>query len=311
VLQSCFSNTRLREPIHPFPGHDVIAAADRCLSRMYTLPYIGTISCQEEIDWMRSFAEAENTARMWFYSLPFVFDLIEAFGLTDDARYGLEAFRILVSFFEWSESASGEQLAYADEHAVTNRTCVLVAFAHRMCGARDLFTIENENQITDWMHRHGEYLFRDDHYVANNHRLMVDRALLQLAVQMHGVNPSQSEICRTKALKQISSSLDLAFDDQGMNTENSPSYHFLNCSIYEKCIDLIINCGFDSGLVLELARKIQLARSVGRLLVDEKGQVPLIGDSDFRPQVTDGPVRANKAFKGAGLLVIRSPTIDL
>lgn len=83
-------------------------------------------------------------------------------------------------------------MTFADEHAVANRGA-LVAMLESILTRGDLFEPAPTASLNSGAHRTRRLAGRPSHYIRNNHGIMMDRALLQLAMEFEGVNAHKAE----------------------------------------------------------------------------------------------------------------------
>ena len=141
--------------------------------------------------------------------------------------------------------------------------------------------------------RHAEWLFDDSHYVENNHGVMMDHALLQFSLLIECVDPVLSSKYREKTLQRLSMMLTKTFLPDGYCTENSPSYHYVNFSLFTTIYHFLtkFSIEFDKEKWINILDK---SKTAGELLLRPDGSIPLIGDSAHYPLAFFNKVRQHK-----------------
>ena len=183
----------LRYGLWPWPLHDIVEFAENALANRWILPTVGVVDMSAGIDWDSTVDKAANSHRLWFHSLPFVHDLVEAYLATGEARYLAHAEHLFLDYLRWSGASEGATaIAWSDEHAVANRCHVVIALLFAALkrqgeGDSDLWRIGRRH-----LRRHAEWLADDRHYVRSNRGTMMDRALLSAALAL-GEEPCAAE----------------------------------------------------------------------------------------------------------------------
>lgn len=86
---------------------------------------------------------------------------------------------------------------------------------------------------------HAEWLSVEQHYVMNNHGVMMDMALAQFSVILGTVYKGMSERYSKTSIKRLEMMLDQTFDSEGCCTENSSTYHFVNYSLFQTILKYV------------------------------------------------------------------------
>lgn len=303
---------KLNSIVSPWPAHDIISAAESAIKGVFLLPHVGAVDFSSEKDWGRTFEGAANSKQLWFHSLPFIHDLAEAYAQTQEARYIRAALDLFCDYWKWVRgTGAAYDTAFADEHAVANRACVVAALIDRVSRGHEEVSPPTKALLVSALLQHGDWLCADAYYVENNHGVMMDRSLLQLAVQIREFDQKRYEHWATVATRRINRMLEVSFDRDGMNAENSPGYHVLNVALFSK-ITAFMRAHHIEGLGLDQAEhKISLAEKVSQLLVRSDGTVLPIGDTEIRTYPYIKPRFASFPFFDSGLAVIRTDQLDV
>lgn len=304
------SSTPLKTAHWPWPKMNVNEVADRALGNEMFMPNIGYVDIGNINDWHAELGGAANSKKLWINSLvtPHAC-LAESKG---DDKYFNKSVDLIKAYLSQYDVGKGLfDIAWKDEHAVSNRLFVLCAFIHHLVDEED--TSLSQLDLLYHAERHAQWLSYDEHYVKNNHGVMMDLSLAQYSVLIRDIDPKQADAYLQIALKRLGMMLDDTFDSKGCCTENSPTYHFVNYSLFLSIFSFLEKYakGFDLSGWEETLEK---AKTVGALLLRPDGTVPLIGDSESRPS-TFFPNVEPELSKGvgyypeAGLLVLSDDNI--
>ncbi|MDP5131424.1 MAG: heparinase II/III family protein [Paraglaciecola sp.] len=288
TVSQAVKNGLLRDGVTPYSNVDPILAAEKVMQGSFIFPYVGEldVSKNNEINWQPVFEDNRASKELWFYSFVFLDYLIKAYVITNHDSFWEKAVEFYFSYQNWkTATAESNVKLFNDEHAVTNRSLVFSQFLHVATKKSDARLYE---QLGNDLKSHADWLMQDEHYVYNNHGVMMDRALLNAYTQLRElsnsmiISVSPSELWLEKALFRLNMMIEKTFDSKGCCTENSPSYHMLNLSLFG-AIDSFLrknnveNASFNS--------KLKLALDAANFMIHEDGTLPLIGDSENKASV--------------------------
>lgn len=305
---------RLIEPINPWLKHDIQRSADCALDNIWMLP-TGVEDMSKELNWGYKFSDGGNSKQLWLHSLPFIDDLVVCYLNTSDDRYINHAIYLIENYFDWiSESNSNKNIAWRDEHAVSNRACVMARILHS-----NFSNIEKNTLNKIFIHAIDCARFLADpvHYVRNNHGLMMDRSLFQFTLLLDYYDSTltgQLNEWQNLALSRTFMMLDATFDSLGCCTENSPAYQFVNIDIFQNIADFYEAHGFSSQAD-KIMRKLESARSVAGILLRDDGSVPMIGDTVLNSSLYTDPRVSIRYGSGyypeSGFYIYKSKRLNL
>ncbi|MDR7119314.1 heparinase II/III family protein [Rheinheimera soli] len=320
ALQDAIKKGLLRDGVTSYSNVEPVQAARQILVNSYVFPYVGELPIWTNggIQWTVQFENNAASKNLWFYSLVFIDYLVKAAVLEADDIYWEKAIELYRSYKKWREQdKNSKSLLFRDEHAVTNRACVFSQLLHcvlnRATDNEDLILLVQD--IVDELIEHGDWLALDEHYVFNNHGIMMDRALLNLVVQFRSYNSERfsekNDLWLNKSLERLNMMLHRVFDKDGCCTENSPSYHMLNMSLFG-AIDSFIrnnNLSIEKNEINVVLKQVIEASSY---MFHEDGTLPLVGDSEERPSVfvPDGFYKDKFGFgffPDAGFCFVKEP----
>jgi len=242
------------------------------------LPVVGLVDMSNGLDWDINFAEANKTKLMWLHSLPFVHYLLEAHVIAGDAKYLARAHELLTDYLDWQSLAEvNRRRAWADEHAVANRSCTIAAMIFSLQRSdpidKDLINYYEKVLIT-----HAEYLLNQKNYVLNNHGVMMDQMLLQASRLICNSNLALASSWQKVALERLEHMAIQTFDADGCCTENSSIYHLINLNLFKQIIEFADQNDL-SELMKDISSRIAMAEKVAPLFLRDDKSLPMIGDS--------------------------------
>lgn len=300
-------STPLKDARWPWPKMNVNEVAERALGNEIFMPNIGYVDIVDINDWQAELGDAANSKKLWINSLVTPHACLAE--SKDDAshKYFKKSVDLIKAYLRQYDVGQGLfDIAWKDEHAVSNRLFVLCAFIHHLVDVEDASLSQLE--LLYHAEKHAQWLSQDEHYVKNNHGVMMDLSLAQYSVMIRDINPKQADAYLEIALRRLDIMLDDTFDSQGCCTENSPTYHFVNYSLFLSIFSFLEEYakGFDLSGWEETLEK---AKAVGALLLRPDGTVPLIGDSEskpgtFFPNVEPELSKGVGYYPEAGLLVL-------
>lgn len=319
LLQQAIKRGALRDGVTPYSNVEPLAAADKVLSGDFVFPYVGALPVwqQQALVWRPDFGDNSASKALWFYSLVFIDYLVKAAVVTEQEQYWQKALQLFASYRQFrGADPQATVVLFRDEHAVTNRACVLSQMLHVLQRRADAAAHGDLQQVLlAELAEHADWLVRDEHYVFNNHGIMMDRALLNLVVHCRELAPAHyqqsSEIWLKQALGRIMLMLEKTFDEHGCCTENSPSYHMLNLSLFG-AINSFISRHQLAPADNAIAAVLKKAIAAAAFQVYEDGSLPLIGDSEAKASVfVSESYHKGKFgvgyFPAAGFCIVKQP----
>lgn len=314
----------LKKAHWPWPKMDISEVARQASKQNIYMPNIGYLSIDIHDGWKADLGDAANSKRLWLNSLVSAHACLE-YGINnpvDSEKYLTVGADLVKSYLEIYVSEQGIfQDAWRDEHAVANRLFVLTAFMHYASCPEvphpevDFSMISKIIPIASIFHHaliHAEWLNSDKNYVKNNHGVMMDISLAQFSVILRGIDKSLSERYSLTSRRRLNSMLELTFDKDGCCTENSPTYHFVNYSLFSVVLDFLLKYDLIKD-VSNWMDRLNKARNVGNLFLRSDKTIPLIGDSEnilgtFFPQADVVDHRYGFGYyEDAGFFVVSQP----
>lgn len=243
------------------------------------MPNIGYIKVDRSDSWKAELGDAANSKRLWINSLVTSHALLKLGRESQRIDYVSLAGDFVKSYFDFCDRGDGVFVdAWKDEHAVSNRLFVLTAFLVDSLKYHEEEVV-SQARLIYIAERHANWLADEKNYVKNNHGVMMDLALAQFGLFIKLIDMSMAEKYIEIAINRLGMMFDLTFDAEGCCTENSPSYHFVNYSLFS-AIEQFLNkhdlLKTDNQWKLTLSK----ARKVGNLFMRPDGSIPVIGDSE-------------------------------
>lgn len=314
----------LKKAHWPWPKMDIPEVAKQAGDNNLYMPNIGFLKIDIGNEWKTELGNAANSKRLWINSLVSAHACLE-YGIKISEKseeYFTIGANIVKSYIENYNSDRGVfQDAWRDEHAVANRLFVLTAFIHYASDSAEpvseiylsaLNKYISIEKIFSHALIHAEWLNNDLYYVKNNHGVMMDIALAQFSLILGSIDNFLAERYLKTIRRRLEMMLDLTFDKDGCCTENSPTYHFVNYSLYSAALNFLTEYNLIEN-IKKWQDKLNKVRGVGNLFLRSDKTIPLIGDSEsvlgtFFPQADVVDHRYGLGYyNDAGFFVISQP----
>ncbi|WP_271399350.1 heparinase II/III domain-containing protein [Salinicoccus roseus] len=250
------------------------AYADELLEGRYRLhPNVGVLVFEDGIEWSFQTEKNPRTTQIYLHSMNYLNYLVYAHNETGEGKY-LEKGKEILS--HWHEHHAGMEkretnnnLAW-NEHAVSSRAInALWLKAH----APD--TLEADGQFTSFIKHHLEFLTDNANYTENNHGIMMDKAVLIIALFLADAEEKKPYI--TIAKKRLEKVLMRDFSYRHVHLENSPEYHRIVVKWFAELAKILKE--MDAGFHRTYYNKIKRAKDYLGYVIDYNHQLPLLGDT--------------------------------
>ena len=228
----------------------------------------------EKINWSADPFD-DITWDFYFHSLWMVNYLLDAYSLTLDDKYLVEARDIILS---WNQANPDKQnqssISAWKDHSTSNRLTMYVHFWDYYKGS-NLSNLTFESDFMSIIHSHTNFTADPDYYAWwNNHGLFQSQALLQIGVFFPEFTESEYWIDLSKS--RISTRISTNVTDSGIYKEHSTSYHYLALKLF---MNIKTFCDHYSIEFSELDIKIDKMQEYMGYAAKIDGTVPMIGDS--------------------------------
>ncbi|ODP97417.1 hypothetical protein BGL48_14030 [Salinivibrio sp. SS3] len=276
-----FSSTPLEKSRWPWPKMDTREVAERALVNDIFMPNIGYVNIGDVNAWSTELGGAANSKKLWVNSLVTPHACLAESEGKSEHEYFKKSVELIKAYLSQYDSGQGLfDIAWRDEHAVSNRLFVLCAFIHLLIDVEEAPL--SQLDLLYHAERHAQWLSHDEHYVKNNHGVMMDLSLAQYSVLIRYIDPKLSDAYLEVALRRLGMMLNDTFDTQGCCTENSPTYHFVNYSLFLSIFSFLKEYAKEFDLD-GWEETLEKAKAVGALFLRPDGTIPLIGDSESKP----------------------------
>ncbi|MBS3679336.1 heparinase II/III family protein [Ornithinibacillus massiliensis] len=279
-------------------SHKSIEIADGILqNEFFFLGNLEKIQFGTEIDWNYQHSNAANTYQLYIQTLNVISYLCDAFVETKETIYLYKAYTLLLDWILYIKTDKHENLYKWVDHTVANRTLNIIYFFNL---SKNEINID-ESIIADILIQHGHFLYDDKNYVKNNHGIMVDRSLLVLSVFLN--NHDESPRWFEKAKLRVRDAFLRDFSFQGVHLENSPAYHKMVKTMFEKIQGFLIEHNLTLGD--DISEKLKMTKNYLKYILKPNGYLPTIGDTAL------SKLNVKKTFKSfhdseAGITIMQS-----
>ncbi|WP_342388864.1 heparinase II/III domain-containing protein [Salinicoccus bachuensis] len=248
--------------------------ADELLEGRYLVhPSLDGLKFESTVDWDIQTEKNPRTAQIYLHSMDYLNYLVYAHNETGEDRY-LEKGKALLEDWHHHHADAGKHetktnLAW-NEHAVSSRVVnALWLKAHKPDA------LESDDQFETFIRQHLDFLADDTNYMENNHGIMMDKAILIIALFMENVEARSPYI--TIAKTRLEKVLLRDFSHQHVHLENSPEYHRLAVRWFTELSKLLKE--MDAGFHRTYYNKIKRAKDYLGSVIDYNHQLPLLGDT--------------------------------
>ncbi|MHC1680304.1 MAG: heparinase II/III family protein [Methanomassiliicoccales archaeon] len=297
---------KLENPINPCPTRDTLGNAESAISNTFIL-IVGSkkvsVPFHHGYDWNMDFGAGGNSIRLWLFSLPMIFDLCNAYKHSRDEKYLHKAVEIFHAWNSFTKVPENWAMMFEQEHAVANRSCAIVYLIQTLNDSKMIVPDGDRKEIIESLIEHGWWLHNDEHYVYNNHGVMMDRALMQLALLFTAERFLYDE-WKTKSISRIKMMLSKTFGRDGLSVENSPSYHILNTNLFSIINDYIKTNRLDLTFQQETGEILEKAIQALPYMVRDDKRTPPVGDSEVVEYQYIQQIRDSAYFTDAGYAVV-------
>lgn len=261
--------------------------------------------------------------RLYYHGLHGVGHLLNAYELEGDLTYLLKA-RVLIESWlaaKGQDDRSERRTGFAwNEHSVASRALTMVQFL-LLWRASPLADEELERRMLRAIQTHARCLAAEQTYQRNNHGIMQDRALLEVAVLFSDL-PEAAAWFET-AVSRLSERCRDDVSPSGVHLEHSPFYHIHFLSLFYRIRTFLVRHKVYEG---QFDRVLTAMERYVAHTIREDGSLPLIGDTrrgdvrsvfkgqeigeDLRYRLTSGaegrrPADVDAVFADAGVAVFR------
>ncbi len=240
-------------------------------NEFFFLGNLEKIKFEADIDWNYQHSNAANTYQLYIHTLNVVSYLCDAYVESNDDIYLYKAYSLILDWILYSKTNVEENKFKWVDHTAANRALTIIYFLNL---SKNVIKV-NKSIMLEILITHAEFLFDDDNYVKNNHGIMVDRSLLVLSISLG--NHRRSSEWYEKAKLRIRAAFFRDFSFQGVHLENSPAYHKLVRSMFEKIQEFLLIHEYTLGD--DVNQKLKMTKNYLRYVIKPNGYLATIGDT--------------------------------
>jgi hypothetical protein len=258
--------------LSPIPDE---VAATLVKDLIYSLEYAGGDNLSlSNPDSLWNYTPQRNIAsiNLWIKSLSFLNPLLNSYSENPTQRIYYCITAIIESYLQIQDQLLSSQCKMSSkDHLIASSTVMLLRVLH-VFGKEWKLRNQTEKLLIDM----GDYMYGDSLWTPGNHGVMVDLALLHLAVYL---SSKRGECYRMKALSRVQNQAAEVFDKDGFCNENSVGYFDYNFRLYSLIVDFCKYHDIRSNEIALIQKVLRKARTALACAVLPDGKTPLIGDS--------------------------------
>ncbi len=275
------------EVIYSWMDEGFFEYADNMLDDIY---FTATRFESAKLDWPLTWTEDPYGEKYWrfiFYSLRFTRHLLYAYRVTGDEVYRDKLVAILRSFVD-----KGEQSPYIDDKHTEAFLAMSLVNCYCKLSRADALDDDLKEKLQGVIYRRGEFLEKEEHFEKNNnHGVTEAAALLLIAVNFTGFDKAAE--WRSLGIERLNVVLDKTVDDDGVQIEQSPFYHFYQFNFFWEIFHW--DRQFAVGIGEEFESTINgMLRFASYVLLPDRS-IPLIGSSKPYDLTIESPHIYSKA----------------
>src|SRR5699024_9866647 len=187
--------------------------------------------------------------------------LLQCYNFKSDKKYLNKALELLFSWQLYYEHNGVNNTYVWYDHCVSERGIILLLL-------KKFLLDENISTVYELI----QSLFEDENYVYGNHGLMMDRTLYAITKELKNDSTYIS-----KSLYRMEKLFDETFTINGINIENSTSYHLYNLDLFLLIQKKLLNY-FNYSISKTFDKKIEKALKYVAIFSSPSGIFPNFGD---------------------------------
>lgn len=214
-----------------------------------------------------------------FASLEIVDVLLRAYGVSGSEKYLDGAKQVVLAWASYERSAWLPRGFLWNDHAIAERTHVLVDFWRYYRGSRG-YDPDVARVVLELIDHSAALLAKAGHFtVATNHGVMQNLALLHVSAALPALPGADGY--KRLALKRLETQLRFFLSEEGVVLEHSPGYHELGLGLFRRAFDYAELMGFD--VPVEWTVKYEKALAFYAQILRPDGSLATLGDTDGSP----------------------------
>lgn len=252
-------------PLLPFTTNTVKIANEALEDKIIPFPNFDAIPFNKKV-WFYEKGRETPSYQLYIHSLRVVAELLNYYKKEKKKEYLYKAKDITDSWISFAASEKTKMTWY--DHPTANRTQVIIELIYYL---NKLDSTVDLSRYFSQLETHCDYLQSDLNYRANNHGIMMDRALIMTGLVLG------NEVFYLKGKSRIQQTFWLSFSHNGVHLENSPEYHLMVIKMFVE-IEKYLNKN-DDTLGIEINNMIKQSQNYLLKIKKPNGIIPAIGDS--------------------------------
>jgi len=266
--------------------------------KFYLFKGADVLDFKEGIDWEYEHSHSQATYQLYLHSLDIIAHLCDQYTATKEVQLLERSLEILNSWIQYDNSLPDDPpIKMWSDHSAACRS-LTITFFYML--SRNLLTLD-ESMIYDCLVKHAHFLYKDSNYSLNNHGIMMDRALISLAIIL--ANHKKSSKWKNKAMSRIEIAFYRDFSKKGTHLENSPDYHFMVMNFFISTEVFLNKNNLTLGKKFE--NRLELAKKYFQYLAKPDKKRPMLGDSSSSEKVYDEKKYDNFIDTQAGIAILQ------
>lgn len=232
---------------------------------------LDSIPFKNKIDWNYQHRVSSNTYKLYLHTLHFIRTLVFGYINLGDNKYQIKAQEYLMDWIENNYKILNNTEKVWYDHTVSSRIQNIIYF---QMNVDDQYKIDNE-LFSELVKYHLDFLMNPQNYNESNHGLMVDAAIIKIAMIIEDENQKNYYISFAKSRVEKAILRDYSY--LNMHLENSPSYHRMVTNMLFDINELLTKA--ETPLADKYIKKLEKSESLLGVMVSYNGELPMIGDT--------------------------------
>lgn len=230
---------------------------------------IPSLIFNDEFNWDMNFGDKNNIGQFNLQSFTPIRYLLQCYNFKSDKKYLNKALELLFSWQLYYDHNGVNNTYVWYDHCVSERGIILLLLKKFLL---DENISTGDELVQSLLKQHQQFLFEDENYVYGNHGLMMDRTLYAITKELKNDSTYIS-----KSLYRMEKLFDETFTINGINIENSTSYHLYNLDLFLLIQKKLLNY-FNDSISKTFDKKIEKALKYVAIFSSPSGKFPNFGD---------------------------------
>lgn len=238
----------------------------------FLIKSLEVLDFKKGIDWNYQHHSGANTYQLYLHSLETIHHLCNHYEKKKDKKSLKKAYEILQDWAKHDEAHPKENYRSRwSDHATATRALAII---YLYTSAVDIIKIDEE-LIYNLLLKHARFLNDDQNYRKNNHGIMVDRALLSIALVLSEY--PEAEHWKEKAIYRVREAFNRDFSYKNVHLENSPDYHSMVMRLIQSVESFLVKNNLTLGK--DIVERLEQADDYFHYFLKPNLKVPTIGDT--------------------------------